>query len=553
MHTLSGHETGGNTLWLGLVGGIAQIEFKDNNLEQGCLTLFTHVDKPGITSPADIGQLTDQRTKDGSYQLGGIYCIAQDSCKRIWACTSEPSLLRFNSQRKCFSSVSKNMGIDGDNVHSITIDGAGQFWLTTNFGILQLNIDADDKISCRKLYTHKDGLPTDYYGSTLSSRFSDGTVCFINQNYFISMPNKKMTRQIQDYLVHITDIQVDGISLHANNEHANKKIRKAKHISLTYQQNNLTIFLSALAYGNEHTLRYAYELTGIDNGFRYTQNGQNSICYSQLPPGTYTLRYGVADPSLQQPIHTQEITIYIQQPLWWRWWAKLTYAAIVLIIATLIVHSIRERSRKKNQLMILKLEKQNLDKQYQRMTMFYTQVIHDFMTPVTLMSELTHQLQQQVRPALQATVFMLASQTDKLLESIYNIRDVKDDASIKDAMAQAREMTKTDLDFLRKCTESVNSHISDEGYSHQVMMEEVGASHSTLYRKLKALTGMDATSFIRSMRMKAACQILSEEPTIRINELALRVGYSNPKYFSTCFKKDFGLSPSEYMERKHSI
>ena len=78
------------------------------------------------------------------------------------------------------------------------------------------------------------------------------------------------------------------------------------------------------------------------------------------------------------------------------------------------------------------------------------------------------------------------------------------------------------------------------------MMSEVGASHATLYRKLKAITGMDATSFIRSIRMKAACQILSEQPNILISELAERVGYSNPKYFARCFKAEFGITPKEF-------
>ena len=113
-------------------------------------------------------------------------------------------------------------------------------------------------------------------------------------------------------------------------------------------------------------------------------------------------------------------------------------------------------------------------------------------------------------------------------------------------MQKAQELTQTDRDFLRRCTESVNRHLADADYTHQVMMSEVGASHATLYRKLKQLTGMDATSFIRSIRMKAACQILIQEPNVRINELADRVGYSNPKYFSTCFKTEFGMSPREY-------
>ena len=56
---------------------------------------------------------------------------------------------------------------------------------------------------------------------------------------------------------------------------------------------------------------------------------------------------------------------------------------------------------------------------------------------------------------------------------------------------------------------------------------------------------MDATSFIRSIRMRAAYQILSANPNIRISELSERVGYNNPRYFSTCFKNEFGVTPRE--------
>lgn len=180
---------------------------------------------------------------------------------------------------------------------------------------------------------------------------------------------------------------------------------------------------------------------------------------------------------------------------------------------------------------------------------FYTRAFHELTTPLTLLSDLTHSLHERVRPSLQATLFMLTTQVDKLKDAMSNMADVNDDAMAHEALQKAKEMTRVDQDFLRKCTESVNNHIADADYSHQIMMEEVGASHATLYRKLKALTGMDTTSFIRSIRLRAACQLMKQMPNIRISELAERVGYSNPQYFATCFRKEFGMTPREYMEK----
>ena len=165
------------------------------------------------------------------------------------------------------------------------------------------------------------------------------------------------------------------------------------------------------------------------------------------------------------------------------------------------------------------------------------------------MSDLSHSLHEKVRPSLQATLFMLTSQVDRLKDAMSNVADTKEDVSFSEALQKARDMTQVDRDFLNRCTESVNRHIADTGYNHHVMMSEVGASHATLYRKLKALTGMDATSFIRSIRMRAACQILNSNPNIRIGELAEQVGYNNPRYFSTCFKTEFGMTPREYLSQ----
>ena len=59
---------------------------------------------------------------------------------------------------------------------------------------------------------------------------------------------------------------------------------------------------------------------------------------------------------------------------------------------------------------------------------------------------------------------------------------------------------------------------------------------------------MNVSNFIRDQRMKAAMEIIQRSPDIRISDLAYKVGFKDPKYFSTCFKKEFGTQPSEYIE-----
>ena len=542
LRALSITPIGHGELWLGLVGGIAHVQFYEQNPAQSSITLYTHVNAKGISKPQKVVTLTDTHTETGDYQIGGVYRMVSDAKGRIWACTSEPGLLCYDKATDSFCSVSGELGILGDNVHSLDIDPHGDFWLTTNYGILRMRLSDSGAVLHRQLYTRENGLPTNYYGSTMSTRLYDETIAFLNPYHLVCVqPSLTDGDKIQRAC--IADVQINGNALADMKVETDGMAPYVSCMTLLHDQNNMTISFSTRSYGDESSIRYAYHLDGVDREVQFTGMGENTIHYSQLHPGTYVLHYGVADDIL----HEQTLTIEIIQPLWWRWWARLLYTVVMITLIAYVVRTIIVRNRRNHQFQLLAAEKQALDEQYRSKMLFYTRVIHEFLTPVTLMSEMIRELQEKVRPSLQATLFMLSRQNDKLFEAINNTLDIREeDNSIQEALQKAQEMTQTDRDFLRRCTESANKHIADEDYSHQVMMREVGASHATLYRKLKALTGMDATSFIRSIRMKAACQILSEQPDILVNELAERVGYSNPKYFSRCFKAEFGITPKEY-------
>ncbi len=114
---------------------------------------------------------------------------------------------------------------------------------------------------------------------------------------------------------------------------------------------------------------------------------------------------------------------------------------------------------------------------------------------------------------------------------------------------QELHYTSMDEDFLQRAVQCVHNHLDDSEFDQQQFVEEIGSSKSTLYKKLKSLTGLNTSAFIRNIRLKAACTIAESKPTIRISELAYAVGFNDPKYFSSCFKKEFGMLPSEYMER----
>ncbi len=116
---------------------------------------------------------------------------------------------------------------------------------------------------------------------------------------------------------------------------------------------------------------------------------------------------------------------------------------------------------------------------------------------------------------------------------------------------EVKDLNYTSIDegFMQHAIDCVNRHLDDPNFDQPQFIEEMGTSKSTLYKKLKSLTGLNTSAFIRNIRLKAACRIMEEKRSIRVSELAYAVGFNNPKYFSSCFKKEFNMLPSEYIER----
>jgi DNA-binding response OmpR family regulator len=108
------------------------------------------------------------------------------------------------------------------------------------------------------------------------------------------------------------------------------------------------------------------------------------------------------------------------------------------------------------------------------------------------------------------------------------------------------ESNSIDANFLKDAIRIVEENLSNFEFTHDDLFEALNTSKSTLYRKIKSLTGFSPSEFIRNIRLKHACLML-KSGTGNISEVAYDVGFNDPKYFSTCFKNEFGMTPREYI------
>ena len=128
---------------------------------------------------------------------------------------------------------------------------------------------------------------------------------------------------------------------------------------------------------------------------------------------------------------------------------------------------------------------------------------------------------------------------------LQNRQHLRETVLAMDAQPEETDYTsQLDKEFLDKVMKVIEEELSDSEFSINDFCRMLGMSRTSVYNKIKTLTGQGPNDFIRIVRLNKAKELLVSRK-YSIGEVANMVGFSDPKYFSTCFKKQFGTSPSK--------
>lgn len=106
-----------------------------------------------------------------------------------------------------------------------------------------------------------------------------------------------------------------------------------------------------------------------------------------------------------------------------------------------------------------------------------------------------------------------------------------------------------DHELLNRATEIVRKNLFNEQFSVDTFATEIGLGRTTLFTKLKSITGLTPNNFIMDIRLKKAAEMLTTRTEMNISEIAYDLGFSTPKYFKKCFKDRFAYTPTEYRQK----
>ena len=258
-------------------------------------------------------------------------------------------------------------------------------------------------------------------------------------------------------------------------------------------QRNLTIRFAALDYENNYLMQYAYRMKE-DESKNWNYIGQTPrISFSKLSPGWHTIIVKSTNADGVWCDNETEFTLYVQPTLWERGWFKLIVFLLIIAFCTWAVFRIiRYRQHQKEREKRL----ENIMRQYR-------------------------ELQESFKGQ-----------------------------EIKSYTLTEPEIIDPDKEMMDKLMAYIEKRISDENLKIDDMADAVGLGRTVFYGKVKELLGVSPSDFLKQIRMQRAEQLISKSK-MNFSEIAYSVGFTDPKYFTKCFKKMTGKTPSEYRTENH--
>lgn len=329
-----------------------------------------------------------------------------------------------------------------------------------------------------------------------------------NDGYICLRADMPMEKGLQTKLM-LAGIVVNG------NQWQDAAPRNMKELELASDENSFTLQLTDLPFSDHPSAVYAYRLEGSDYDWHYLNKKRLDISYNGLPYGNYHLKVHVVDGEGNIGAEVYSLDITILPPWYLSIWAKLVYLLLAIVLAWGIMkfYLVRER------LVEERRQKAEILEQVEARISFFNRLSEDLKTAVTHRS------------------------FDEILELTNRYLGVK----IEKKEAEVPALNAADQRLLKEITETIETHMIDSDFNVTTLQEILGIGGKQLYRKLKAMTGKTPVEYIRELRMNKAAVML-KEGKFSVSEVMYTVGFSNNSYFSKCFSKAFGMTPTEYMK-----
>ncbi|MGC9341172.1 MAG: ATP-binding protein, partial [Bacteroidales bacterium] len=344
----------------------------------------------------------------------------------LWIGTEGGGLLKYDRDSETFTSYTENEGLPNNAVNEILEDDYGNLWISTNKGLSKFN-PLDEEF---RNYDNSDGLQSNQFSYSGSLLSTNGRMYFGGVNGFnvFDPADIKDNRFIPPVV--FTDFRLFNrpVSIGSEGSPLQFHISETEHITLKHNQSVLTFEFASLNYTSTSKNQYEFIMEGFEEGWNKV-GPQRTATYTNLDPGDYTLRVRGSnnDGIWNENGATMQITVL---PPFWE--TKLAFVIYGLLIILLLVSFRRyaiSRAQMKNELKLKDLEKQKIEEVNQMKMQFFTNVSHEFRTPLTLimspLEKLMNSTQDLSAKALYKLMYRNANRLLSLINQLMDLRKIE--------------------------------------------------------------------------------------------------------------------------------
>ncbi len=442
------YEDSDHTVWMGAQGGFVKILLHGPARDQLTVTWMRSI-------PNDKTALNSNQ----------VSCFLDDPFDKnfLWICTKGGGLNRMNKTTGKFVHITTNEGLCNNVVYGILTDAVGNIWGSTNRGIFCMLLHSNKSYEPWEFrhFTQAAGLQSDEFNTGAYAKLPNGNLAFGGVNGLNIFNPKEILIDRFDPNIYITNLLIQNKVVLPNDRSGilQQSIEYTTSITLEPDQEVLTLEFSALDFRAPDQNKYRYQMVGIDQNWIESGSRRN-VTYSHLPAGTYTFKVQGSNSLGNWGDKITELKVIILPPWWATWWA---YCAYVLLLGVAIRAYLKHRLDQTKMEARLAFE-QNEAKRIKELdtvkTQLYTNITHEFRTPLTVILGMAQQAKNDPKSQLENALDMIIRNGKNLLNLVNEMLDL---SKIEAGKMQLNLIDGDVVQFLRYIVESFHSMAESQG------------------------------------------------------------------------------------------
>jgi len=356
-----------------------------------------------------------------------ILAIHQSKDGNIWFASQDGGISLLNTKTGIFKEYNSQTGFNDNIFCSIDEDSSGNLWLGSNNGLCRFNTSGFSF----KNYTTEDGL--------VSNSFSFGSSCHVNNYLFFGSvnnltafdPNALTPSSVKPNLT-FTDFRLFNKPLDLNSKESPLKqhISTVNSVTLKHNQNFITIAFATLNYKQQKEIQYSCILEGLETSWNNLLN-EHKITYNSLPPGHYIFRVKAYSSNDNTNASNSSLEIIVKPPFWKTIWALLFYTVLIAFLLFQISQHFINKEKRESVLALERLNAKNIHEIDLMRFQFFTNISHEFRTPLTLISApLESLIKEKTEPEKARSYYQLmlknVQRLTRLINQLLDLRKIEE-------------------------------------------------------------------------------------------------------------------------------